>query len=362
MRSSFLLRVFCLLAAAATSRASDDKIRVELYYESQCPGCRAVVTNSFNEAFQAEGFLEMATVEFLPYGNARETLTKDGTYEFSCQHGPSECMYNTIENCAIDILEDLPQVFHFLNCIEHNDESRDVDQDYHKVLASCASLAGMDDETTRDVWDCANDDRGNRLVHAVAQKTEALDPPHDHVPWIVVNGAYSSEIADEVENSLLGWVCFAYTGPNRSPDCPPDDNDATTNTPFLRSSKKKKSRAVPRNNGVCYKSSDDDDKNNNNNNNNNYNKDFPKTASGKIDNVTNSQMSVAWSVVAPVLASRTVSGGTFQMTSISCSSACTHCRSTTCRFFPRTMSYCDKQNCVFPNTETACLSPGPPQS
>ena len=40
--------------------------------ESECPGCRQMITGSFKEAFAAEGFLDMAEVNLFPYGNASE--------------------------------------------------------------------------------------------------------------------------------------------------------------------------------------------------------------------------------------------------------------------------------------------------
>ena len=55
---------------------------MDLYYESLCP-YRNTITVSFANAFGAEGFLDMAEVTFVPYGNAHETKNGD-TWDFTC--------------------------------------------------------------------------------------------------------------------------------------------------------------------------------------------------------------------------------------------------------------------------------------
>ena len=232
---------------ATTVEASqgDQKINIALYYESQCPGCREMITTSFKEAFEKDGFLDMAAVALVPYGNAQEKGTDaDGMYEFECQHGHSECVYNTIEACALDKIECPIMAFQFIDCIERSDESRDPDQDYTKVAMACAKLTEVPDQTMDTIKSCANGPEGNALEHQAAVMTDSLDPPHQFVPYVVVNGEHSDEVQDSISESLFDYVCNAYLGPNKSKDC---------STPGLRANKMAARVVSNEEQKVCYR-------------------------------------------------------------------------------------------------------------
>ena len=70
-------------------------------YDSQYPGSHDMNTISFKEAFEKNGFLYMATVNLVPFGNTREREDADGMYHFYTQHGYPEYVYNAIE-AALD--------------------------------------------------------------------------------------------------------------------------------------------------------------------------------------------------------------------------------------------------------------------
>jgi interferon gamma-inducible protein 30 len=61
-----------------SEQEANDKIKIDLYYESQCPGCKQMITTSFAAAMKADGFLDMAELNFWPYGNAHESQTSSG--------------------------------------------------------------------------------------------------------------------------------------------------------------------------------------------------------------------------------------------------------------------------------------------
>ena len=99
---------------------NDAKVVVDLYYESQCPGCRETITTSFADAVKADGFFNMATLNLMPYGNAHETQNGD-SWDFTCQHGEAECQFNLVESCSKNLISCPYKSFEFINCIETSD-------------------------------------------------------------------------------------------------------------------------------------------------------------------------------------------------------------------------------------------------
>jgi len=174
-------------------------VNFSLYYESLCPGCRAMIRSQIfptHEALKGTGILN---INLYPYGNAYEKQVGQ-KWSFQCQHGAEECQLNLVETCAIDLL---PQVDHipFIYCLETKPSLK-----HAKV---CANQLGVE-------WDpimtCVNGSRGNYLEHQIAEKTDALKPPHQYVPWITVNSVHTDDIQQKASYNLLKYVCSVYQG------------------------------------------------------------------------------------------------------------------------------------------------------
>eukprot|EP01098_Paradermamoeba_levis_P011712 TRINITY_DN503_c0_g1_i3.p2 TRINITY_DN503_c0_g1~~TRINITY_DN503_c0_g1_i3.p2 ORF type:complete len:104 (-),score=36.75 TRINITY_DN503_c0_g1_i3:133-444(-) len=60
--------------------------------------------------------------------------------------------------------------------------------------------------------DCAKGTEGNQLERANGDKTDQLNPKHQYVPWIVLNGVHTEDINKEAQDDLLSLVCKTYTG------------------------------------------------------------------------------------------------------------------------------------------------------
>merc|ERR1712166_758509 len=206
------LTIAALTGAVAAYKA-DDKVAIDLYYESYCPYCRDQIVGNFKKAYETEGFFDMATVTLHPYGNAHESANSNGEWSFSCQHGPTECQYNVLEACALNNLQTTQGAFPFIECVEASLPSAD----YDGVATKCAKQVGV--TSVDKILTCFKGVQGNALEHKVALATEALSPPHGYVPWLVADGVHTDDIQNAAGDNLLGYVCKNYKGVNKAKAC-----------------------------------------------------------------------------------------------------------------------------------------------
>lgn len=93
--------------------------------------------------------------------------------------------------------------------------------DVHTSALKCAKQFNI---SMGQVDKCMTSRLGNDLEHAMAVKTESLDPPHKYVPWVTLNGVHTEDIEKQAETDLVGLICQTYkVGPlfftlNLSPD------------------------------------------------------------------------------------------------------------------------------------------------
>lgn len=133
-----------------------------------------------------------------------------------CQHGPAECRLNRLINCAAELRPEQTAWFPFVRCLADSVGIRSVEGE----VGSCAAGAGIDADALRA---CAEGPAGAALEAAAEKETAKLDPPHQGVPWVTVNGI---TIGDDTD-LLWRYICIAYTGP-RPKTCfrpPPEDSN-----------------------------------------------------------------------------------------------------------------------------------------
>jgi interferon gamma-inducible protein 30 len=121
-----------------------------------------------------------------------------------------ECQGNLIESCAIRLYDLYTQALPFIICLETNSN------DWIGQGKKCASQYGI-------AWDsvntCATSEQGIGYVLEMAKVTEALQPAHTYVPWVVVNGKHSESTESALEQNMVRYVCSIYTGSEKIAAC-----------------------------------------------------------------------------------------------------------------------------------------------
>ncbi|KAK7387268.1 hypothetical protein VNO78_27926 [Psophocarpus tetragonolobus] len=226
MVSSFSLPLLLCLSFSALLSSSEslEKVSLELYYESLCPFSANFIVNYLPKIFSPD-LISLVHLKLVPWGNAK--LRTNAT--FDCQHGPYECLLNTVEACAIDTWPELNNHFPFIYCIEDL-----ALQGRRTQWESCFQKLHLD---SKPINQCYNSEHGKQLDLQFAAETNALDPPHKYVPWVVVDG---EPLYEDYEN-FLSYICKAYKGTDLPQSC--------TQATYIRELKTKPKHSV------CHKES-----------------------------------------------------------------------------------------------------------
>ncbi|UJR37345.1 hypothetical protein I4U23_030053 [Adineta vaga] len=190
-------------------RDVNDRVNLTIYYETLCPDCRQFISTQVWNAYQS--ILSIVNISFVPYGNAREVYRPETQlYQFYCQHGSDECYGNLIHTCVINLYPNTTAHLPFIYCTES------TDGDVETVAGQCAEKTSID---YSKVSSCTQSRSGNQLQHVYAAQTEGLQPPHQYVPWVTINGQHTEEMEQEAEKDLIGLICKTYKGSNPPAQC-----------------------------------------------------------------------------------------------------------------------------------------------
>ncbi|XP_031271848.1 gamma-interferon-responsive lysosomal thiol protein isoform X2 [Pistacia vera] len=188
----------CSVLASRTFPSDTDKVELGLYYESLCPYSANFIINYLVKVFEDDDLLSVVDLHLYPWGNAK---IRNGTKTtFDCQHGPSECLLNTVEACAIAIWPDVNEHFQFIYCVETL-----VYEHKYPEWETCFEKLGLDPKA---ISDCYTSGNGTELELHYAAETNSLEPPHQYVPWVVVDG---QPLYEDYEN-FISYICKAYNG------------------------------------------------------------------------------------------------------------------------------------------------------
>eukprot|EP00123_Amoebidium_parasiticum_P013579 comp22040_c0_seq1/m.32006 comp22040_c0_seq1/g.32006 ORF comp22040_c0_seq1/g.32006 comp22040_c0_seq1/m.32006 type:complete len:230 (-) comp22040_c0_seq1:184-873(-) len=204
------MKILSLFALAAVAQAlvilpneNAEKVRVELYMEAMCPFCSRFMSSEVKKAYNTPGLDAIYSLEVIPYGNARVI----GPLQWQCQHGPNECNGNILMGCAINLLPN-NSWFPYVSCLEETNPG-----DPASAGPACAKNLKVN---YKPIGDCASSDKGKQIHQANADRTNALNPPHRWVPWLVINGDASEATQNAAMSDFVGFLCKTYTGPKPS--------------------------------------------------------------------------------------------------------------------------------------------------
>lgn len=202
------------LGASVALAAPAPQVNVTLYSESLCPDCVHFIDGVWWEAYNTQGIgygakkgdgQGIIAFNQVVWGNAR--LSADNK-TVTCQHGATECLYNTLESCAVSHYPAVAQWLPFIHCLEGyiaggNPTTADAKK--------CAADVGMTWAVLDKCWTSAE---GHALDVANAFATAALQPPHQFVPWVTLSDAPGAGTfcTENGCDNFIQAVCDAYTG------------------------------------------------------------------------------------------------------------------------------------------------------
>ena len=172
--------------------------KITIYMESLCPYCIQFITTSIKEFYTKVTKPNLAYIEIIPYGNAKEVYdSSTNKYSFTCQHGDNECYGNLISTCSLNVLGRINGQLNIICLLEN---IYNFNRNFDLTLEYCLS---SQPDILQEIKDCVKSDIGNIYQHQMAQKTG----DHLGVPWILVDGVYDDDTTDQIWTSLIDYLC-----------------------------------------------------------------------------------------------------------------------------------------------------------
>ena len=172
--------------------------KITIYMESLCPYCIQFITTSIKEFYTKVTKPNLAYIEIIPYGNAKEVYdSSTNKYSFTCQHGDNECYGNLISTCSLNVLGRINGQLNIICLLEN---IYNFNRNFDLTLEYCLS---SQPDILQEIKDCVKSDIGNIYQRQMAQKTG----DHLGVPWILVDGVYDDDTTDQIWTSLIDYLC-----------------------------------------------------------------------------------------------------------------------------------------------------------
>ncbi|CDS07908.1 hypothetical protein LRAMOSA01857 [Lichtheimia ramosa] len=136
-------------------------VPVELFVMSKCPD-KVFCENVFSQVLDQVQVPVSLDVNYIAQANQSEE------YQFSCKHGPSECLGNIQELCFKHVYPDYHQWFEFDLCL--NEKYQSIGNG-SALAEDCAGQLGL---SFGPVKDCIDSDKGVELLAESVKRTQSL--------------------------------------------------------------------------------------------------------------------------------------------------------------------------------------------
>ncbi|KYN50216.1 Gamma-interferon-inducible lysosomal thiol reductase [Cyphomyrmex costatus] len=227
-RAQLAAAVFVALVShgiLSNAQLADDEskihvVNVDVYYESLCSDSMRWITRQLVPWYLE--FRRHINVTLIPYGKAtRHRESETGPWQFSCQHGPNECLGNKAQACGIHAIQ--------------SSEAAENHQRLMINLIGCAMFASgggrnpvtavqqcteevefITTKTRKLIDDCIASPLADDLLAANGDKTDAMQSPLRFV--------YSKENQDEALSNFPKLICRHLTKKDDRPSACEDEN------------------------------------------------------------------------------------------------------------------------------------------
>jgi len=184
--------VVCSRSAAVFEIMADERMTLDVYYESLCPDSLDFIVNQLSPSWDA--LSTFTDLRLVPFGHASYEANQSGGWNLVCQHGPAECAGNILQACGIQYSSSTTQALNFVSCLMANPSGG----------VACAESAGLDFAT---VDACQNSLEGQELHYNYGVETLNLQPTCTFVPWLIFNKVWTESNQWDALTNLTVVAC-----------------------------------------------------------------------------------------------------------------------------------------------------------
>merc|ERR1712083_138990 len=156
-----MITKFLVLAAtlaASNVQCEDPTVKMTVYYESLCSDSMNFITTQLFPNWQHFG--QDLKISFKPFGKANFTETETG-WDFTCQHGPNECVGNKVHACALNQVTDPEEYVPLITCL------MEIPAFDPQAAVDCLENLEISSTTAEAITECAMAEEGSNLLHDV---------------------------------------------------------------------------------------------------------------------------------------------------------------------------------------------------